>query len=77
MPSLCKEFQFRLDRHVVGVGAIDGTDALDNLIDVFFNFAFGPQMTLVVQLRIADIANIFLEVLPDAVCQRLQILIRS
>ena len=75
MPRLSKEFKLAFNVDNLRVCIVDHLDALDDLLNVLLNRALCPQMTLVVQLRVTDIANVLPKVLPDAVRQCLQIVI--
>ena len=68
MTRLCEELQLGLDRHVIWVGHVNSADTLNDLVNILFNFAFSTQVALIVELWVTYVANILLQILPDAVC---------
>ena len=75
MSSFCEEFELALNSHEIGFCVVHHFDALDDFVDIFFDCAFSPQVALVVQGRLTDVANVLGQVLPDAVRQSLHVVV--
>ena len=75
MPCLSEEFQLSFNAHQVWIGEINCLEALDDLIDVLLNRALRTQLTFVVELWMADVANVLCQVLSYAECESFDILI--
>ena len=75
MPCLGEKFQLSFNAHQVWIGKINCLETLDDLIDVLLNRALCTQLTLVVELWMADVANILCQVLPYTECESFDILI--
>lgn len=66
MPGLREKLELALNAHEVGVRVVDYLETLDDFVDVLFYQALRPQMALIVQLRVADVADVLCQVLPNA-----------
>ena len=73
MLCLRKEIKLVLDAHLVGVSEVYGLDAFNNLVDILFNGTFGAQVTLVIELWVADVCNILHKILSDTESQCLNV----
>ena len=72
--SLSEESQFLLQRQLTGLTIVDESDALDDLVVVFFNQSLRTKVALVIQVRLRDLTNILDEILSQTVHQCLYVI---
>ena len=77
MSGLGKELKFILDAHEIRISSVDRLYTLYHLVNVFFYASLRAQVTLVIKLWVADIADILGQVLTNAKRKCLDILVAA
>ena len=73
MPCLCEKLQLLLNRQLALVRLINCLDAPGDLLHVLLYILFGSKMTLTVEGWSRNVADVFHQVLAQAVRQRLYV----
>ena len=74
MTCLGKECEFLFYAHFVLIRKVNGFDAAYDFIRVLLDVLLGSQVALVVEFWIGHVAYILHQVLPQAVCQSLDVI---
>ena len=67
MSCLSEELKLPLQIDLGSLVIVDSLDALDGLVVILLNQVLRPNFANIVQTRVADAADVFLEVLSQAV----------
>ena len=67
MASFSEELELCIYAHIAWICCVDKLDTFYYFVDILFNVAFSSQVAAIIELLIADIADIFGEILSDAI----------
>ena len=73
MPCLSEKLQLALDTQVAWIRVVDRFDTLDNLLYVLLDHTLRPQVTLIVELWVTNVAYVLHKVLSKTVSQSFHI----
>jgi len=71
---LAEELKFVLETYLGWLRCVDCLNALYHLVVILFDQYFRSEIALVIKLRLAYAANVLVEVLPQCMCQCLDVL---